>query len=285
VTNNPNGRGGAPSLATMIGLPVISPSRYAALAAAYEAQNPATYLPTSYDATLIEGYRRQQQVYSRLMRSPGNTFLEIMLFGPGGAVQNLHPMSRGTIRLNPTNPSGGMIVDYRAATNPIDIDVMVENIKFMRRFMTTGDLAQYQAREITPGTSVSTDEQLATWARRQIIPSVYHPVGSAAKMPREWGGAVSEDLLVYGVQRLSIIDASIMPTIIGATTSEAVYAIAEKVGRLLASASALGFSESNALLTIRAGRGYNHRPSVIPQGCGEGTLRLHIYVRCYCIGQ
>lgn len=64
----------------------------------------------------------------------------------------------------------------------------------------------------------------------QIIPSVYHPAGTCAKMPREWGGVVDEDLKVYGVTGLSIVDASIFPTLIGATTSMTVYAVAEKVG-------------------------------------------------------
>ena len=233
VTNNPGGGGGPPSLATMIGLPVISPDKFEALADAYEAQDPTAYLPDNYDETLIEGYKQQHKVWSRLMRSAGVTFLEMMMFGPGGSVQNLHTMSRGTILIDPSNPEGEMIVDYRAATNPIDIDVMVETIKFMRRYMTTGELEQYSATETSPGSSVSTDEQLAAWARDQIIPSVFHPIGTAAKMPREWGGVVGEDLLVYGVNKLSVIDASIMPTIVGATISMTVYAVAEKVRRSL----------------------------------------------------
>lgn len=213
----------------MIGLPVITPERFEELAAAYEAQDPAEFLPDSYDETLIEGYRQQHKISSSFMRSAGVTFLELMMFGPGGSVQNLHPMSRGTILINPSNPEGEMIVDYRAVSNPIDMDVMVEVIKFMRRYMTTGELEQYGATETSPGSSVSTDEQLAAWARNQIIPSVFHPIGTASKMPRKWGGVVGEDLLVYGVNNLSIIDSSVQPTLVGATISMAVYAVAEKV--------------------------------------------------------
>ncbi|PGH12688.1 hypothetical protein AJ80_06634 [Polytolypa hystricis UAMH7299] len=233
VTNPGNGGGGPPSLAAMLGLPAVTPDGYEQLAAAFEAQDPTQYLPSSYDETLKEGYRQQHKVMSRLMRSNNVIFLEVMMFGAGGSVQNLHPMSRGTILIDPTNPEGDMIVDYRAATNPIDLDVMVENIKFMRRFMTTGELAQYNARETRPGTGVSSDEQLAQWARGQIIPSVFHPIGTCVKMPREWGGVVDEQLQVYGVNKLSIIDASIMPTIPGATTSMTVYAVAEKAADII----------------------------------------------------
>ncbi|KAK2803295.1 hypothetical protein FQN51_003713 [Onygenales sp. PD_10] len=243
VTNNPAGGGGPPSLAAMIGLPVITPDKFEELAAAYEAQDPKEYLPSTYDPTLIEGYAQQQKVYSRLMRSTGVTFLEMMLFGPGGSVQNLHPMSRGTIQINTTDPEGGMVVDYRAATNPIDMDVMVEIIKFMRKYMASEDFAPYEPSELTPGANVTTDAALADWARKQIIPSVFHPVGTCAKMPREWGGVVSEELLVYGTQRLSIIDASIMPTIVGATTSMATYAIAEKAADIIIARNSKGEPE------------------------------------------
>ncbi|PGG98606.1 hypothetical protein AJ79_08810 [Helicocarpus griseus UAMH5409] len=235
VTRNPNGGGGPPSLAAMIGLPTISPENFEALAKKYETQDPREYLPEWYDRTLIEGYRQQQKIYAKLMRSPDVTFNEMMLFGPGGSVQNLHPMSRGSIRINTTNPEGGMIVDYRAATNPIDIDVMVEIIKFMRKYMASPYFEPYEPRELIPGPNVMTDADLATWARANIIPSVFHPIGTCAKMPRKWGGVVDEDLLVYDTRRLSIVDTSVMPIIVGATTSMASYAIAEKAADIILS--------------------------------------------------
>ncbi|KAM0328803.1 hypothetical protein ACHAQA_005217 [Verticillium albo-atrum] len=224
-------QGGAPALAAMLGLPVVSPSRYQELATRFQNQNPASHLPSSYTAEQVAGYRRQQEIYARLMRSTNVVFLEMMMYGPGGSVQNLHPHSRGTILINPANPEGDMIIDYRAATNDVDLDVMIETIKFMRRYMTTGQLAQYNARETSPGTGVSSDAQLIQWARQQIIPSVFHPVGTCSKQPREHGGVVDENLRVHGTKNLRVIDGSIMPTIVGATTSMAVYAIAEKVSK------------------------------------------------------
>ena len=122
-----------------------------------------------------------------------------------------------------------MIVDFRGGSNDIDLEVMAENVRFMRRYMTEGELAQYRATETSPGLSVSTTEQLMQWARGSTIPSVYHPIGTCAKMPREWGGVVDEGLFVYGTGRLSIADASIFPTEVGATTQQSVYAVAEKV--------------------------------------------------------
>ncbi|KAJ0166680.1 Oxygen-dependent choline dehydrogenase [Colletotrichum tanaceti] len=216
-------------------IPSISyhPDRFETLARAFEAQNPRSHLPSSYTAEQIEGYKQQQSVWGRLMRSKNVVFSEMMMYGPGGSVQSLHCMSRGNILLNTAQPEAEMLVDYRAASNTIDLDVMAEVIKFMRRYMTTGDLAQYQARETSPGTGVSTDAQLVNWAKGHIIPSVYHPVGITAKMPREWGGVLDENLLVYGVKSLRVVDASMMPTTVGATTSTTVYAVAEKAADMI----------------------------------------------------
>ncbi len=56
-----------------------------------------------------------------------------------------------------------------------------------------------------------------------------HPAGTAAMAPRELGGVVGADLKVYGTTNLRVVDASVMPIIVGANLQETVYAIAEKV--------------------------------------------------------
>lgn len=62
-----------------------------------------------------------------------------------------------------------------------------------------------------------------------IEPSVYHPTGTAAKMSRELGGVLDEQIGVHDVLGLTVVDASMIPSLIGATTSITVYAVAEKV--------------------------------------------------------
>ncbi|KAK0668229.1 putative GMC oxidoreductase [Cercophora samala] len=228
---------GRTSLGLSVELPVVSPRSFKRIASQYESQDPAAYLPKGTDKTVVRGYRKQQQIYAREMRAREFSFLRATLSGePSFVPIVIHPVSRGTVLIDPAAGSDievEPIVDYRAASNPTDVDVAVEEIKFLRRLMTSGDLARYNATELAPGPGYESDEALAAWVRANTIPSVYHPVGTAAKMPREWGGVVAEDLLVYGVRGLSVVDASIMPTIVAGTTSMTVYAVAEKAADLI----------------------------------------------------
>lgn len=226
--NPPRGLIQPPFLSVLPGMPTMSP-KYKELSKKYRSQDPTSHLPWSYTAEQIEGYKRQQKIYARLLKEKNVQWNEIMLSIPGGSVQNNHPFSRGTVLPPHNDTNGEMKVDYRALTNDLDLDVMVEIIKFMRRYMLESDLKVYNITETAPGLEVQSGEDLRKWARSVIIPSVYHPVGTAAKMPREWGGVVDEELGVHGVKGLSVVDASIMPTIVGVPTQMTVYAIAEKV--------------------------------------------------------
>jgi choline dehydrogenase-like flavoprotein len=108
------------------------------------------------------------------------------------------------------------------------MDIMVANIQFMRRYMASPDFAPYLPTEINPGLNV-TGEELRGWVRANLIPTNFHPVGTAKKMPRELGGVVDEELRVFGVGGVRVVDGSVMPTLPGANTQQSVYMIAEKV--------------------------------------------------------
>lgn len=90
-------------------------------------------------------------------------------------------------------------------------------------------LRQTRRLEHEWGTHITTDSDLAKYIRDTIRPTQYHPVGTCATMPLELGGVVDEELMVYGIRRLSIVDANVIPWIVGATLQGTVYAVAEKV--------------------------------------------------------
>ncbi|KAK4645116.1 hypothetical protein QC761_311130 [Podospora bellae-mahoneyi] len=228
-----------PGLNLMLGLPGISPTRYQSLAASYLSQSPSEFLPKHIHPTIIAGYAQQQRLYTAGMLDKNFAFSATGVGAlPVPAPQLMHGLSRGTVTLNLSSPLSEPIVDYRFASNPLDLDIVAENIKFYRRFYTGPDstLRQYvnlTLGESQPGKGYQSDEGLKGWLRENLVPSVYHPSGTAAKMAREWGGVVNEGLEVYGVKGLSVVDTSVFPTIPGAATSMTVYAAAEKAADLI----------------------------------------------------
>jgi choline dehydrogenase len=213
-------------------LSVIAPNAFRTIADRYEAQDPAAYLPAGADRTVVDGYRAQKKALARALRSRGSAVYNFFLRGSNqeGAIVYLHPLSRGTVTINPADPYFlPPVVDYRALSNPADLDVLVEFTQFTRRFFTQTRMKNYDPVEVSPGAAATTPAAIHSWLRSAMIPSTFHPIGTAAMMPRQLGGVVDEDLLVYGVKSLSVVDASVMPDLPGAYTQQTVYAIAEKV--------------------------------------------------------
>ncbi|KAJ0285023.1 hypothetical protein COL940_003715 [Colletotrichum noveboracense] len=219
----------APNLGAWIGLPTMTADRFEEIAARYEAQDPAAFLPADTHPTVVAGYAAFQKLHAKLLRSKNTNMMWLPLMGgAGGIVMSMHVVSHGTINIDPADPEAEPVVDYRALSNPTDLDVMVEEIEFMRRYMDSPDFAEYEPRETSPGRNV-TGEALRSWIREQYIPTNFHPIATAAKKPLEMGGVVGEDLVVHGTERLRVVDGSIMPMLPGANTQQTVYMLAEKV--------------------------------------------------------
>ena len=140
------------------------------------------------------------------------------------------PLSRGTITIDPANPmDGGPLVDFQTMVNPVDIEVMVEMIRFSRKWAATKAMSELSPLENWPGLDVQSDHDIMDHIRGMAESSIGHESGTCAMMPREKGGVVDPDLLVYGVPGLSVADASIMPLVPSTNLCATVYAVAEKV--------------------------------------------------------
>jgi choline dehydrogenase-like flavoprotein len=203
---------------------------YEDLASRYEAQDPADYLPKSSHPSAIAGYSAFQKLHVKLLRGKDTNVMWMPLGGgaTGGVIMSMHIVSHGTININSESPPGEPIVDYRALSNLIYLDIMVENIKFVRKFMKSGDFAPYEPFEVSPGINV-TGEALKEWVRSQVIPTNFHPIATAAKKPLAMGGVVDEGLLIHGMKHLRVVNGSIIPLLPGANTQQTVYMLAEKV--------------------------------------------------------
>jgi choline dehydrogenase-like flavoprotein len=217
-------------------LPVIAPDTFEDIASRYEAQDPAAYLPANSPPTIVKGYAAHQKAMAKAMRSHGSGYYNLFLRGAAteSALVFLHPTSRGTVTINPKNPYfSEPTVDYRTLTNPADVDIEIEFIKFTRRYFLETSLKQFDPVETRPGLNVTSREQMEAAVRGSVSSSCFHPVGTAAMLPRELAGVVDEQLLVYGVKHLSVVDASVFPDLPGAYTQQTVYAVAEKAADLI----------------------------------------------------
>ena len=119
--------------------------------------------------------------------------------------------------MDPTDPEGAPIVQYNTLMNPIDAELVLKIVRYNRAFWNSTDLAKFSPVEATPGAAYQTDDEILSSLISESIlqPSFAHPSGSCALMPEDLGGCVGADLLVYGTQKLSIVDASIIPMIPG----------------------------------------------------------------------
>ncbi|KAI1339218.1 hypothetical protein F5Y15DRAFT_423928 [Xylariaceae sp. FL0016] len=227
---------GIGNVAAWLGMPVIAPDTFQDIASALEAQDHASVLPADADPTVIAGYKAQMQNMAKAMRSKNTAFYNHVLSGAGssGTIVDLHPLSRGTVAIDPADPFGAEpLVDYRALSNPVDLDVMVEIVRFTKKYYYETRLKEYAPRQMAPPDYVNEPADIKGYLRENISPSYFHPVGTCAMMPNELGGVVDEKLKVYGVKNLRVVDASIMPVLVGANTCQTTYAIAEKGADLI----------------------------------------------------
>ncbi len=187
------------------------------------------YLPDT-DPSIIAGYEAQRNLILNLYNSTVSAVVETG-FSSGSQIPLTlsKPLSRGTISISNRDPLNSPLVDWGALTNPADIEIMVAALKKQRELMATEAMQELGPIELSPGASVTSDADIRAALRQQVQPTYSHLCSTCSMMKREFGGVVGPDLLVYGTEALSVVDASIMPLIPAAHTSATVYAIAEKV--------------------------------------------------------
>jgi len=138
------------------------------------------------------------------------------------SVCNLRPESRGTSRIGSADPSKAPSIRPNYLSAEEDKRVAAEAIRITREIVSQPALERYTPQEVRPGSEFGSDEELSA-AAGDIGTTIFHPVGTAAM-----GRVVDSDLRVIGLDRLRVIDASVMPTITSGNTNAPVMMIAEK---------------------------------------------------------
>lgn len=166
-----------------------------------------------------------------IMRDHGRT--QVKQDGFSLHLCQLRPESRGRITLASPDPTADPVIFANYLAAPEDRRVMRECVKIGRDVASQHALDPYRAEGIYPGASVRSDEEIDAWVRA-TAETIYHPVGTC-KMGADGDAmaVVGSDLRVRGIDRLRVVDASVMPTLVGSNTNAPTIMIAEKAADMI----------------------------------------------------
>jgi choline dehydrogenase-like flavoprotein len=147
---------------------------------------------------------------------------------------NLRPTSRGTIRLRSADPSAKPMIAPNYLATIEDRRVAADAIRVTRRLMRQHAMQPYRPEEYLPGAGVGDDDASLAKAAGDIGTTIFHPVGTAKMgLPSDPMAVVDGRLRVMGLDRLRVIDASVMPTITSGNTNTPTIMIADKAARMV----------------------------------------------------
>jgi choline dehydrogenase len=143
----------------------------------------------------------------------------------------VRPESKGYVKLASADPSKAprMVANY--LTDERDLAPMIAGIRLIRRVFESTPFREHFRGETLPGPSYDTDDKLVEYLRA-YAQSMYHPVGTC-KMGNDASAVVDHQLRVHGVERLRVVDASIMPRITSGNTNAPTIMIAEKAADMI----------------------------------------------------
>jgi len=148
-------------------------------------------------------------------------------------VCQLRPESRGRVGLRSADPNDDPAIFANYLATAEDRRAVREGVKMARAVVAQAALAPYRGAEHTPGAEVQTDAEIDAWIAR-TGETIYHPVGTCRMGAVDDPMAVVDDQLrVIGLQGLRVVDASVMPTLIGGNTNAPTLMIAEKAADLI----------------------------------------------------
>ena len=145
------------------------------------------------------------------------------------SVANLHPTSRGFVRLRSRDPADKPAIQPNYLATDEDRRVAADSIRVTRNIVRQKALAPFKPVEYLPGTVADADDEGLVKAAGEIGTTIFHPVGTAKMgLASDPMAVVDERLRIFGLERIRVVDASVMPTITSGNTNSPTVMIAEK---------------------------------------------------------
>ncbi|MEP6503319.1 MAG: GMC oxidoreductase, partial [Betaproteobacteria bacterium] len=153
----------------------------------------------------------------------------------------LRPQSRGSVTLASADPFAAPLIDPNFFDHPDDMQRLVRGFRLMRDLTNQPALARLDGRELARSASATSDAEIEQFIRT-YGDTIYHPVGTCRMGPGAMD-VVGADLRIHGLDGIRIVDASIMPRIIGGNTNAPVIMVAEKASDMIKAARLAGADE------------------------------------------
>ncbi|KAF6745839.1 hypothetical protein DFP72DRAFT_1035491 [Ephemerocybe angulata] len=195
-------------------------------------QNRTGPLSTPGPVHQVMWYRLPQKTdvlskYKDPSSGPGSPHFQFT-FGDQGRVVLLTPYSRGSVKLNSTDPFVHPIIDQGLLTHPFDLAALKEGIRTAKKFYTGPAWEGYVLGFGGPDPDVLSTEEFETRAR-EVARTFLHPVGTAAMSSKHSKrGVVDSELRVKGATGLRVVDASVFPLTPASLTQGPVYIVSER---------------------------------------------------------
>ena len=143
----------------------------------------------------------------------------------------MRPTSRGFVKLKSSNPIDSPRIQFNYMQTEHDLNEMREGIKIARDIFRQKAFDHYRGKEISPGENINSNDGLNNFIRSKGD-TAYHP-SCTCKMGNDDMSVVDQNLKVYGVEKLRVVDASIMPNIVSGNLNATTVMIAEKASDLI----------------------------------------------------
>ncbi|KAF5505571.1 Dehydrogenase xptC [Colletotrichum siamense] len=194
------------------------------------------FLPLDTPSAVAAGYAKQKTlVLNHLAREDVGAY-ELLAASWGQiSIANQKPLSRGTVRPSSSSVYDAPVVDPRYCADPLDCKIIRLGLQLTQKLMATD--AMRPLLPVVDAKYNSTDERELMTALKPLVGTEYHPSGTTSMLPKDLGGVVDSELMVYGTCNLRVVDAGIMPMIPGGHIQAAVYAVAEKAADIIKAAA------------------------------------------------
>ncbi|KAL7410465.1 hypothetical protein BDY24DRAFT_399921 [Mrakia frigida] len=261
-----------------ISLADIMPNNYTVYA-----QSAVDFLEANVDAIQnAQGLNAAQRKGIEEMYKVTNGFLtndvgqlEILLTMLGGGttvgiqVAHQHPYTRGTVLINSRDAFVAPTIDPRYYGHQYDIDLTAAGLVWAKSLAAAAPNNEFMIEQTYPTADV-TGDALETWFKAGCT-TEYHILGTCSMLPRDSGGVVDTNLVVYGTKNVRVVDASIMPLQVSAHLMAPAYGVAEKAADIIKKAYELVVVESSSMAASTATSASSNPSASAAVGAGAGA--------------